>query len=81
MPSAAFAQQIDRQSVGAPTSISPSKRDAALVVSRFEEALHRDLKALVYVAHARMSREKGDLDRAIAECTEAIRLNPAMLDA
>jgi len=81
VPAVAFPQQIDHQSVGAATSTSPSKRDAALVVSRFEEALRRDLKAVVYAAHARVSRERGDLDRAIVECTEAIRLNPAMLDA
>jgi hypothetical protein len=81
VPDAAFPQRIDRPSIGAPTTTSPSKGDAALVVSRFEEALHRDLKALIYAAHARMSRETGELDRAIVECTEAIRLNPAMLDA
>jgi tetratricopeptide (TPR) repeat protein len=82
VPTAAFPQQIDRQNVGAAPSKNSSKGDAALVlVSQFEEGLHGAVISFGFAAHARVLRESGDLDRAIVECTEAIRLNLALLDA
>ncbi|HET6327906.1 MAG TPA: tetratricopeptide repeat protein [Planctomycetaceae bacterium] len=54
--------------------------DQPIVVAK-PTALRRALTAAIYALHARMLREKGELDGAIADCTESIRLCPSMQDA
>jgi tetratricopeptide (TPR) repeat protein len=63
-----------------PASELAQKVDVPFVVAT-SHALQRNLTAAVYALHARILREAGELDRTIDDCTEAIRLNPAMQDA